>query len=98
VKIRADEIATVIKNEIASFGAELEVSDVGRVVEVGDGIARIYGLSKAMAGELLEFQTSDGAVMGQVFNLELDYSYLSGVFFSSHSVRPFRRQLLILMV
>ncbi|GJQ29448.1 MAG: ATP synthase subunit alpha [Phycisphaerae bacterium] len=72
MKIRADEIATVIKNEIASFGAELEVSDVGRVVEVGDGIARIYGLSKAMAGELLEFQTSDGAVMGQVFNLELD--------------------------
>ncbi|CAG0952238.1 F-type H+-transporting ATPase subunit alpha [Phycisphaerales bacterium] len=72
MKIRADEIATVIKNEITNFGAELEVSEVGRVVEVGDGIARIYGLSKAMAGELLEFQTGDGAVMGQVFNLELD--------------------------
>src|SRR5262249_45392169 len=40
--------------------------------EVGDGIARIYGLSNAMAGELLEFQSSEGAVMGQVFNLELD--------------------------
>ncbi|MFA6046515.1 MAG: F0F1 ATP synthase subunit alpha [Phycisphaerales bacterium] len=72
MKIRTDEIASVIKSEIASFGAELEVSEVGRVVEVGDGIARIYGLSKAMAGELLEFQTVHGGVMGQVFNLELD--------------------------
>ena len=42
------------------------------VVEVGDGIARIYGLSNAMAGELLEFQSSEGAVMGQVMNLEKD--------------------------
>jgi F-type H+-transporting ATPase subunit alpha len=72
VKIRTDEIASVIKQEIETFGAELEVSEVGRVVEVGDGIARIYGLSKAMAGELLEFQAESGAVMGQVFNLELD--------------------------
>src|SRR5262249_12717315 len=72
VKIRTDEIASVIKQEIETFGAALEVSEVGRVVEVGDGIARIYGLSKAMAGELLEFQASTGAVMGQVFNLELD--------------------------
>jgi len=72
VKIRTDEIASVIKREIEQFSAQLEVSEVGRVVEVGDGIARIYGLSKAMAGELLEFQTSAGSVMGQVFNLELD--------------------------
>ena len=72
MKIRTDEIASVIKQEIEQFGADLEVSEVGRVVEVGDGIARIYGLSKAMAGELLAFQTSDGAVMGQVFNLEQD--------------------------
>ena len=72
MKIRTDEIASVIKQEIEQFGAALEVSEVGRVVEVGDGIARIYGLSKAMAGELLEFQTTGGAVMGQVFNLELD--------------------------
>ena len=42
------------------------------MVEVGDGIARIYGLSKAMAGELLEFDTAKGPVMGQVMNLELD--------------------------
>lgn len=72
MKIRTDEIASVIQQEIANFGSALEVSEVGRVVEVGDGIARIYGLSKAMAGELLAFQTSDGEVMGQVFNLEVD--------------------------
>ncbi len=72
MKIKTDEIASVIKQEIEQFSAALEVSEVGRVVEVGDGIARIYGLSKAMAGELLEFQTDEGAVMGQVFNLELD--------------------------
>jgi F-type H+-transporting ATPase subunit alpha len=72
VKIKTDEIASVIKQEIQQYAADLEVSEVGRVVEVGDGIARIYGLSKSMAGELLEFQTNEGAVMGQVFNLELD--------------------------
>jgi len=72
VKIRTDEITSVIKQEIAQFASELEVSEVGRVVEVGDGIARIYGLSKAMAGELVEFQTEHGGVMGQVMNLETD--------------------------
>ncbi|MFG0306128.1 MAG: F0F1 ATP synthase subunit alpha [Phycisphaerales bacterium JB040] len=72
MKIKTDEIASVIKQEIEQYAAELEVSEVGRVVEVGDGIARIYGLSNAMAGELLEFQTDSGAVMGQVFNLEQD--------------------------
>jgi F-type H+-transporting ATPase subunit alpha len=77
VKIRTDEIASIIKQEIEQYAADLEVSDVGRVVEIGDGIARIYGLSNAMAGELLEFVSGDaatggGTVMGQVFNLELD--------------------------
>ncbi|MCC6428159.1 MAG: F0F1 ATP synthase subunit alpha [Phycisphaerales bacterium] len=72
MKIKTDEIASVIRQEIEQYSSDLEVSEVGRVVEIGDGIARIYGLSKAMAGELLEFQTADGAVMGQVFNLELD--------------------------
>jgi F-type H+-transporting ATPase subunit alpha len=72
VKIKTDEIASVIKQEIEQYSAELEVSEVGRVVEVGDGIARIYGLSTAMAGELVEFQSSEGAVMGQVMNLEQD--------------------------
>jgi F-type H+/Na+-transporting ATPase subunit alpha len=72
MKIKTDEITSVIKQEIEQFSAELEISEVGRVVEIGDGIARIYGLSKAMAGELLEFDTREGAVMGQVMNLELD--------------------------
>ena len=65
MKIKTDEITSVIKQEIEQFSSELEISEVGRVVEVGDGIARIYGLSRAMAGELLEFDTQEGAVMGQ---------------------------------
>ncbi len=72
MKIKTDEIASVIKQEIEQFASELEISEVGRVVEIGDGIARIYGLSNAMAGELLEFETSAGVVMGQVMNLEED--------------------------
>ena len=72
MKIKTDEITSVIRQEIEQFASELEVSEVGRVVQVGDGIAQIYGLSNAMAGELLEFQTRTGVVMGQVFNLELD--------------------------
>ncbi len=72
MKIKTDEIVSVIKQEIEQFSSELEISEVGRVVQVGDGIARIYGLSKAMAGELIEFETSGGSVMGQVMNLEED--------------------------
>ena len=72
VKIKTDEITSVIKQEIEQFATELEISEVGRVVEVGDGIARIYGLSKVMAGELLEFETEKGTVMGQAMNLEQD--------------------------
>src|SRR6266699_5591386 len=67
--INVAEITSILKNEIANFEQQLTVSDVGTVIEVGDGIARIYGLRSAMAGELLEFQ--NGA-MGQVFNLEED--------------------------
>jgi len=63
------EITSVLKREIEGFEQELSVSEVGTVVEVGDGIARVYGLRNAQAGELLEFQ--NGA-MGQVFNLEED--------------------------
>lgn len=72
MKIKTDEITSVIKQEIEQYSNELQISEVGRVVEVGDGIARIYGLSQAMAGELLEFETNKGPVMGQVMNLELD--------------------------
>jgi F-type H+-transporting ATPase subunit alpha len=67
MKLKADEIASVIKEEIQRYQAALDVAEVGRVLEVGDGVARIFGLSKAMAGEMLEFQS--GAI-GVAFNLE----------------------------
>ncbi len=72
MKIKTDEITSVIKREIEQFSSQLEVSEVGQVIEVGDGIARIYGLSKVMAGELVEFETETGSVTGQVMNLETD--------------------------
>ncbi len=67
--INVAEITSVLKQEIAGFEQQLQISSVGTVIEVGDGIARIYGLENAMAGELLEFQNG---TMGQVFNLEED--------------------------
>src|SRR5512146_1612495 len=73
------EITNVLKQEIAGFEQKLEVTDVGTVVEVGDGIARIYGLRNAMAGELLQFENG---VMGQVFNLEEDS--IGAVIFGSY--------------
>ena len=68
MKLNVDEISSVLKQEISRFGQDLEVGEVGRVLEVGDGVARIYGLSKAMSGEMLEFVGTD--VRAQVFNLE----------------------------
>src|SRR5256886_4525056 len=65
--INVAEITSVLKQEIAGFEQKLSVSEVGTVIEVGDGIARIYGLRNAMAGELLQFENG---VMGQVLNLE----------------------------
>src|SRR3569832_1064721 len=61
------EITNILKQEIAGFEQRVQVSEVGTVIEVGDGIARIYGLRYVMAGELLEFENG---TMGQVFNLE----------------------------
>ena len=67
--INVAEITSVLKKEIAGFENRLQMSEVGTVIEIGDGIAQIYGLSGAMAGELLEFPNG---IMGQVFNLEED--------------------------
>src|SRR5205809_4173746 len=67
--INVAEIINVLKREIANFEQKVQISEVGTVIEVGDGIARIYGLREAMAGELLEFENG---TMGQVFNLEED--------------------------
>jgi F-type H+-transporting ATPase subunit alpha len=67
--INVAEITSVLKQEIAGFENRINVTEVGTVIEVGDGIARVYGLRNAMAGELLEFENG---TMGQVFNLEED--------------------------
>ncbi len=67
MKIQVDEIASVLKQEIANYREHLEAAEVGRVITVGDGVAQIYGLSSAMAGEMIEFE--NGAI-GQVMNLE----------------------------
>ena len=69
MNLRPEEISSVIKEQIAKYSTKLEVSDVGTVIQVADGIARIHGLENAMQGELLEFP---GEVYGMVQNLEED--------------------------
>lgn len=69
MNLRPEEISSVIKEQIKRYGNKLQVEDVGTVIQVGDGIARIHGLEKCMAGELLEFP---GDVYGMVLNLEED--------------------------
>ena len=67
--IRAAEISSILKDQIANFGTEAEVSEVGQVLSVGDGIARVYGLDQVQAGEMVEFP---GGIQGMVLNLEND--------------------------
>ena len=67
--IRAAEISAILKQQIENFGQEAEVSEVGQVLSVGDGIARIYGLDNVQAGEMIEF--ADGT-RGMALNLETD--------------------------
>jgi F-type H+/Na+-transporting ATPase subunit alpha len=67
--IRAAEISKVIKDQIANFGNEAQVSETGQVLSVGDGIARIYGLDNVQAGEMVEFANG---VQGMALNLEAD--------------------------
>ena len=69
MNLRPEEISSVIKEQIQRYSSEIAVSDTGTVIQVADGIARIYGLEKAMQGELLEFP---GEVYGMVLNLEED--------------------------
>ena len=69
MNLRPEEISSVIKDQIKRYAADLEVSEVGTVIQVADGIARVHGLEKAMQGELLEFP---GEVYGMVMNLEED--------------------------
>lgn len=67
--IRAAEISTILKKQIQDFGKEAKVSDVGQVLSVGDGIARVYGLDNVRAGEMVEFP---GGIKGMALNLETD--------------------------
>ena len=67
MKFTVDEISSVISEEIKNFRSEVDLAEVGRVLELGDGIARVYGLTNAMAGEQLQFANGQ---FGQVFNLE----------------------------
>src|SRR5919197_4857779 len=67
--VRAEEITNIIKDRIQSFGQPVQTTNVGTVIEVHDGVARVYGLGGALSGELLEFP---GGVMGLALNLEED--------------------------
>jgi len=67
--IRAAEISSILKDQIKNFGTETEVSEVGQVLSVGDGIARVYGLDNVQAGEMVEFP---GGIRGMALNLETD--------------------------
>ena len=67
--IRASEISSILKEQIKNFGKEAEVSEIGQVLSVGDGIARVYGLDKVQAGEMVEFP---GGIRGMALNLETD--------------------------
>ena len=67
--IRAAEISAILKNEIANFGNEAQVTEVGQVLSVGDGIARVYGLDNVQAGELVQFENG---IQGMALNLEAD--------------------------
>src|ERR1700730_2733931 len=69
--IKPDEITSVLKAQLEQYRSALSVTNVGSVLQVGDGIARVYGMEKAMAGELIEFDDPD-KTNGMVLNLEED--------------------------
>jgi F-type H+-transporting ATPase subunit alpha len=67
--IQAAEISAILKEQIKNFGSEAQVAEVGRVLSVGDGIARVHGLDNVQAGEMVEFP---GGIRGMALNLESD--------------------------
>src|SRR5206468_398889 len=69
MEIRAAEISAILKQQIANFGSEADVAEVGQVLSVGDGIARVYGLDTVQAGEMVEFPNG---MKGMALNLEID--------------------------
>src|SRR3990170_3164653 len=81
--IRAAEISAILKDQIKNFGQEAEVTEVGQVLSVGDGIARVYGLDNVQAGELVEFP---GGIKGMALNLESDNVGVV-IFGSDHTIK-----------
>ena len=74
MKIKAAEISSIIKDQISNFDTKADVSEIGTVLSVGDGIARVYGLDQVQAGEMIEFP---GGIKGMTLNLETDNVGLS---------------------
>jgi F-type H+-transporting ATPase subunit alpha len=83
MKIRADEISQILKQQIRNYENRVTVAETGTILSLSDGIARIYGLGEAMAGELLEFP---GGVVGMVLNLEED-NVGAAIFGSDQGIR-----------
>lgn len=69
MEVRAAEISDILKKQIADFGAQADVAEIGEVLSVGDGVARVYGLDNVQAGELVEFPNG---IQGMALNLEMD--------------------------
>ena len=69
MEVRASEISSILKEQIKGFGQKAEVSEIGQVLCIGDGIARVYGLDNVQAGEMVEFP---GGIQGMALNLEVD--------------------------
>ena len=69
IQVKPDEISAILKEQLSGFKTESELEEIGTVLQVGDGIARVYGLTKAQAGELVEFESGVQAI---VLNLEED--------------------------
>ena len=69
IEVRPDEVSAILRKQLTGFESEVDIYDVGTVLQVGDGIARVYGLKKVMASELVEFPND---VIGMVLNLDED--------------------------
>ena len=76
INIRPDEISNIIRQQIESYDQEVQIDNVGTVLQIGDGIARVYGLEQVMAGELLEFEDK---TVGIALNLENDKSKMADI-------------------
>ena len=83
MRIKPEEVSKIIRDEIEGYNKSLDIANTGTILEIGDGIARIYGLSKAMSGELLKFENG---VMGMVLNLE-EYNIGAVIFGESRGIK-----------